>query len=384
MTGGGGRMSFTASERESRHRTILELIKKDRLQALILIGDTGVGNGFLGDLRYYTDNLVIFGRQVVVILPQYEPTLFVGSEIQRQAAVKRSSVKDCRFSEDLVVDVAKLLKERGISAGRIGINFEMFPVAWYNFLRQELPQVDWIETHDRLMELRFRRSQEEAEVFRKGALLADGGFESVLKTIRPGVSEYEVAAEIERYARAGGAEAHFTLIGSGKFALGDGNRLPLPYAPSLRRVEDGDSIVMEITPRFEGYWTQLVRTVNVGKPNQDLGKMHRVCCDAIKKGLEWFRPGKTIKEVALAMQAYVTDRGYLFRPPSGHVCGIDGVEARVSRQNEMVLEPRTAVIIHPTVFTPDGKNSFFWGETYLVSHDGYERLHRSTDDLLTL
>ena len=377
-------MAFTTAEREARHRAVLEIIKKDRLQALILIGDTNTGNGFLGDLRYYTDNFIIFGRQVVVVSPQSEPVLFAGSEIQRQAAFKRSSVKDCRFSEDLIADVSKLLKERRISTGRIGINFEMLPLAWYNFLRQELPEVDWVETHNHMMQIRFQRSPEEAEIFRKGAILADGGFEAAIKMIRPGVSEYEIVAEIEHYARAGGAEAHFTLIGSGKFALGDDNRLPLPYSPSPRRVEEGDSIVMEITPRFEGYWTQLVRTVNVGKANQDLEKMHRVCCDAIKKGLEWFKPGKTVKDVVLAMEVYVADCGYLFKPPSGHICGIDGVEARVSRQNEMVLEPRMAVIIHPTVFTPDGKNSFFWGETYLVNQEGYERLHGSTDELLTV
>ena len=149
-------------------------------------------------------------------------------------------------------------------------------------------------------------------------------------------------------------------------------------------MEDGDSIVMEITPRYEGYWTQLVRTVNVGRPNEDLKKLHQVCRDAIKKGLERFKPGNRVRDIVLAMEAYVTDCGYLFKPPSGHLCGIDGIEARVSRQNEMVLEPGMAVITHPTVFTPDGKNSFFWGETYLVNHDGYERLHRSTDELLTI
>lgn len=377
-------MAFTTAEREARHSAILEIIKKDHLIALILIGDTNVGNGFLGDLRYYTDNFIIFGRQVVVVFPRSEPVLFAGSEIQRQAAVRRSSVKDCRFSEDLIADVAKLLKERAISTGRIGINFEMLPLAWYNLLRQELPQVDWIETHDRIMQTRFQRSQEEVERFRKGATLADGGFEAALKMVRPGVSEYEIVAEIERYARAGGAEAHFTLIGSGRFAFGESNRLPLPYSPSLRRVEDGDSIVTEITPRYEGYWTQLVRTVNVGKPNNDLKKVHQVCRDSIQKGLEQFKPGNRVKDIVLAMEAYVMGCGYLFKPPSGHLCGIDGIEARVSRQNEMVLEPGMAVIIHPTVFTPDGKNSFFWGETYLVSHDGYERLHRSTDELLTV
>jgi Xaa-Pro aminopeptidase len=56
----------------------------------------------------------------------------------------------------------------------------------------------------------------------------------------------------------------------------------------------------------------------------------------------------------------------------------------VSSQNTQVLEPGMAVIIHPTVFTPDGKNSFFWGETYLVIDDGYERLNHASNDLLTV
>jgi len=160
--------------------------------------------------------------------------------------------------------------------------------------------------------------------------------------------------------------------------------LPLPYSPSPRKVAEGDSIVMEISPRYEGYWTQLVRTVNIKKPNQDLEKVHRVCLGAIKKGLEQFRPGKRVKDVVLAMESYVSNGGYLLKPPIGHICGIDMVEARVSLQNEDVLEPGMAVIIHPTLFTLDGRNSFFWGETYLVKSDGYERLNQSTDELLTV
>lgn len=41
-------------------------------------------------------------------------------------------------------------------------------------------------------------------------------------------------------------------------------------------------------------------------------------------------------------------------------------------------------IIHPTVLTPDGKNSFFWGETYLVTDGGHERINRASDELKTV
>jgi Xaa-Pro aminopeptidase len=377
-------MPFTSVERESRYKAIRQIIENNHLKAILLIGDTSVGPGFYGDFRYYVNNRIIFYRQVALVFAQSEPVLFAGSAIQRQAAERRSSVKDCRFSDNFVIDIITLLKERGIAAGRIGVSFEVLPVAWHTYFKQELPQVEWVEIHDQMMTIRSRHTEEEADLFRQGGPLGDGGYEAALKMIRPGVSEFEIAEAIEGYARARGAEQHFTLIGSGKFRLGDSDSLPLPYSPSFRRIEAGDSVVMEITPCYEGYWTQLVRTVNVGQPNKDLEKLQKVCCGAIQKGLDQLKSGKRVKDFVLSMDAYVSGSGYLLKPPLGHLCGVDLIEARVSPQNENILEPGTAVILHPTVFTPDGKNSFFWGETYLVTPTGYERLHRSGNELLTV
>ena len=97
-----------------------------------------------------------------------------------------------------------------------------------------------------------------------------------------------------------------------------------------------------------------------------------------------FKPGKTIRDVVAAIDAHVKSCGYIPRPPYGHICGVDLIEARVSPDNGEVLLPGTAVILHPTVFTPDSKNSFFWGETYLVTDDGFERLHHASDELITV
>jgi Xaa-Pro dipeptidase len=377
-------MAFSGAERTRRDKEIHRVMEAKGLTALILIGDTNVGSEYLGDFRYYVDNRIIAGQQVAVLFPQAEPLLFMGTAIQQQAASRRSSVRDCRVSDDLLADTVKLLKERNILAGKVGISFAMLSIPWHNYLKKELSGIEWVETHPEIFDIRIHHAPEEAELFRKCGLIGAGEFDAAVKMIKPGVSEYEIAAAIEEYGRVRGAEQHFTLVGSGKYAPGERNGLPLPYSPSQRRVEAGDSVVMEITPRVEGYWTQIVRTVNVSTPNGELEKLYRVSRDAIKKGLEAFKPGKTIRDVVLAMDAYVKDCGYLFRPPTGHVCGVDLIEGRVSPQNTRVLEPGTAVIIHPTVATPDGKNSFFWGETYLVTDTGYERLNPVTDELLTV
>ena len=351
----------------------------------MIYGDSQVAAECSGDLRYYQNNRLVGATQVVIAFPDAEPVLLAWSEVQRQAAARQQFVRDCRMSTNLLVDVVKLFKERGISVGRIGINLGLLPAAWYEYLKQELPQIQWVETHKQLLQIRLQKSQEEADVFRKCAALCDGCYEVLKKAVRPGVTEFEIVAEVERFSRARGAEEHFTLIGSTKFPITEGNRLPLSY-PRDRKIEVGDIVVMEITPRYEGYWTQLVRIVNVGKPNPVMEKLHKVCVEAIKISLEEFKPGKKVKDVMSAMESYVSKSGtgYLLKPPFGHVCGVELLEGRVSMDNEMVLTPGTAVIIHPGLFLPDGKNMVFWGETYLVTQEGYERLNRVNDELVTV
>ena len=374
---------FSTTEKERRHKAIRQILDEEQLKALLLIGDANLGYDYCGDLRYHTNNRTITYREVVAVFKQYEPVLFTTTTRKLEEIAARSFIRDSRMSDDIVADVVALLKERGITSGRIGVNLEMLSMAWDRYFRESLPQVEWVETHERMMQVRRAHSQEEADVLRKGAALGDGSFEAALKTIRPGVSEFEVVADLEHYSRSRGAEEHFTLIGSAKFSFATGTNV-IFYYPTHRRLEIGDSLLMEITPRYEGYWTQLVRAVNVGKPNDELIKMQTVCRDAIRKGLEKFKPGNKVKDVVSAMASYVATTGYLLKSPFGHICGVDMIEGRVSPKNEMVLTPGTAVILHPTVFTSDGRNWTFCGETYLVTADGHDRLHRATDEVITV
>jgi Xaa-Pro aminopeptidase len=256
-------------------------------------------------------------------------------------------------------------------------------VAWYTRLQEAFPGIDWVETHDRILPLRLQKSPEEVDVLRTAALLADGSFEAGLKAIRSGMTEFEVIAEIEHFSRARGAEEHFTQIGSGKFSFSTGTNLVF-YYPTQRRIEKGDSLLMEITPRYAGYWTQVVRAVNVGEPNADLEKLQKVARDILNTGLTQLKPGNTMKDVVLAMEAYAKHLGYPVGGAFGHMTGIDQIEGRVSSQNEMDLTPGTSIIIHPLVFTPDRRNWTVSGETYLVTDSGYERLNKTSDELITI
>jgi Xaa-Pro aminopeptidase len=374
---------FSIAEMERRRKAIFQILTSANVKALLLVGDAGHGWDFNGDLRYYTNNRTISQREAVIILPDSEPTYFSPTTGKVSELKARSFLKDCRPSANPITDVIEFLKGRGISSGRIGVNFEMLSVAWYTRLKDAFPKIDWVETHDRILPLRLQRSREEVDILRTAASLADGSFEAGLKAIRPGMTEFEVIAEIEHFSRARGAEEHFTQIGSGKFSFSEGTNL-IFYYPTHRRIEKGDSLLLEITPRYAGYWPQVVRAVNVGQPNADLEKLQKVSRDILNAGLEQFKPGRKIKDVVLAMEAYAKRQGHPVGGAFGHMTGIDMIEGRVSSQNEMELTPGTSVIIHPLVFTPDRRNWTFCGETYLVTQDGYERLNKVGDELITV
>jgi len=194
---------FTASEKESRYKALRQALDADNLNAIILIGDTRVGPEFNGDLRYFTDYPVIFDWHVVVAFSDSKTSHVSNRQrTAKEGAVQKPFVDDCRGSNHFVADVAHLLMERGVVTGRIGVSFEMLPAAWYLYLKRKLPQVEWVEIHQRLMQIRFQRSQKNLTFTARG-LLGRWQFEAAVKFIRPGVNEHEIVAEIEHHARAG-------------------------------------------------------------------------------------------------------------------------------------------------------------------------------------
>ena len=379
-------MYLTNKEGARRFKALRGLMNREDLQALIVMGNEKVGPGFFGSLRYFTNNRVIFNRQLLLFFPKDDPIILAISDISAQASQRRSFIEDSRVSSDLIKDAIDILQSKGLTECKIGANMEMISAIDYIRMKERLPKVQWVETQPQILDLRYSRSGEEVAILKECAYMCDASFDAAIQMIKPGVTEYEIAAEIEYQARKRGAEEHFTLIASGKFALNEKNSFVLPYAPSAasRRIEKGDCVLMEITPRYEGYWTQLVRTVTVGEFNEDLSKIYTVCVGAIQEALPFLKPGSTIAKAVAAMEAYTKGCGFVLKPPLGHVCGIDLVDERVSISNTRVLTPGVTIIVHPTIYTLDGKVSFFDGETYLITETGCEKMMATTTQLLTV
>src|SRR5205085_10704690 len=113
---------------------------------------------------------------------------------------------------------------------------------------------------DRLL---MHKLDSELVAMRRAAKLADEGYTVFRNAARPGRADYELIAEIEAFFRAHGVDHNFQIIGIG------GAEVRGMAPPSGKRLKRGDLVTTELTPRVEGYYAQICRTLVVGDANAE-------------------------------------------------------------------------------------------------------------------
>jgi Xaa-Pro aminopeptidase len=380
-------MYLSSQERDRRYGALRASMAKEEIPVLIVIGNghsTGSPVFATGGFRYLSDFFIFSQYGILLFFLEDDPIMLVPMELQETVARKYSWVDDIRLSVDYAETVAGILKEKGLEKKKVGIiSMESIPASMYLSLREKIPEARFLDAGSMLMRLRFIKSGEERKLLKKAAELNDGAYEEVLKKLKPGMKEYEVAGIIEGFHRGHGADKTFNLVFSGPFpAFKDGTPFQgLPWCPGQREIEKGDCVHMEITNACAGYWSQLVRIVAVGAENRELTKFHEAAVMAMRSGLEIVKAGTKTADVVNVMAETSEKYGFTLTAPLGHFVGLDLIEARVAEGSEVLFDPGVAAIIHARIDDAKGANMLLWGETYLMTETGIVRLNR-TDDVL--
>ena len=376
---------FSSVERERRFKAADKIIKSEGLSGMLIVGNGAVGTNSYGCFRYLTDNRVYYYLQTAVFAPDKEPVAIATSFISQLEFINNSFVKDCRIFNDPVSGITSVFEEMGIISGKVGTCLELLPTSWLLPLMEHFPLIEFVDISESIFRIRNEHSDEEIETIKKCARLADEGYEAVKRTLRSGMSEQQVVAELDFATQKMGSEYNFSLISSGRFRFEESGLQCIHAATMFDKViEPGDSVAMEITPRYNGYWTQLVRTLSIGEPTEDFKVIHKVVVDAIDDVMGELRPGNPICNIAKRFRKFTEEAGYVFSLPCGHICGIDLNEERIDEANMRPLLPGMAVIVHPSVITPKLQSGIFWGETFLITESGCEKLMDSANELVVL
>jgi Xaa-Pro aminopeptidase len=332
------------------------------------------------NVRYLT-GAPITGEFAFAYLPATgEPAAFFSSERDTRAAAATALVSDrhtIRFD-----DVAPLRDRIAADrVGRLGVaHAEMLPAGLRDRLADAVAHLELCSATALMDAVRLVKSDWEIERLRAAAALCDEGWRVFVETLRVGVAEYEVVAEVEAALKARGAEDNFMLIASGR----DEVRGMTP--PSERRLQPGDLVRTELTPQLNGYWTQICRTAVIGTPSDEQRASFELFEEATAAGLAALRAGVTAHDVAAAENDVFRRHGYGEYCTSrhtrvrGHGHGLHFDEVPIMEGVETVLEANAVVVVHPNTFTPLAGYQVL-GDPVAVRDGGCEPLVRSPREL---
>ena len=369
-------MFLSNKEKEVRYQAVRQEMANHGLDAIIVRGSSAIrGDGasfrFLTDFPNINIPLVLFFFRN----EGEKPILLVESRFQAKRAKKYSWIEDVRLSFNFFQSVLEILKEKHLDQATVGIDgLHNFPFLWGQKIEELFPQLKLVEFGPTLKQLRAYRTPEEIRLVKKSAALVDLAFTKGIKQIKPGKTEWEVMAQMDFILKSHGVEKSFNIISQGPDVDA--------YPASARKIGKKGMVFVELTANYGGYWTQLARAVSLGKPDKTLVKMHQVSVQAIKEALQYLKPGFKVSKSMTVMEDYVRKSGLDYTPIYGHIVGIDMVEDRPSPKNETEIAPGMVFIVHPC--PRFGKSSLLWGETYLITEKGNQRLNRVGDELIVL
>jgi len=368
------------TELKQRQMSLYRIMQKHDLDAVLIVGNSAVGTPAYGSYRYFTDVRINSHLQAMVARQGKPPTVCCNSVLSGQILMAKG-FEDIRIAADVCEPVLSAMSEQPVR--RLGVSFDMLPTRW--FLALEEKGIIFVDVTDDIFELRNERSELEVYAIRESAKIADAGYEAVCGMLHPGVRMSDLHAELDYAMKKGGAEEAFTLMSNGRFSHKDNQLPPIEQFswPDDRVVREGDSVAMEITPKYMGHWTQLVRMVCVGEPHNDLRVAHKAQLEAINATLPMLRAGVRLGDALTHLLNIGAELGYTVRLPFGHIMGLDLDEGgRASLDSDVILNKNMTIVLHPSMAKFD--EGIFWGDPYLITEKGGERLSACSTELLVL
>ncbi len=199
--------------------------------------------------------------------------------------------------------------------------------------------------------LRASKDARELNLIKKSADIAQAAFTNLRETIRPGVTEKEIADELEYIMRKLGASAAaFPTI-----AASAANASLPHYSVSERRLESGDAVLIDWGAYSSGYASDTTRMLFLGEPTSEHCRIHTAVLEAQTVGLEALAPEKKAVEVDAAARNYLKETGYgdLFTHGLGHGVGMEIHEAPgLSPRSEDILKEGMVVTVEPGLYKP--------------------------------
>jgi len=359
----------TQSEHAQRRSLAASGLAERRLDALLVSSPANV--------RYLTG---FTGSNGIVVLRPGSACLFTDPRYELQAS-EETACTVLVARRPLYLAVAKWLSGKGTH--RLG--FEKGHLSQESFLLlddQRPSAVRLVPSGGLVEDLRMIKSPAEIELIRRSVRLNSEAFERTIARARPGVSELELAAELDYRMRKLGAEkpAFETIVAFGP-------RSAMPHAsPSAKALSRNELVLVDMGALREGYCSDMTRMAFLGRPGTRVKRLYRAVLEAQGAALAAVREGVTAEAVDRAARRVLGARGLsrAFVHACGHGLGLEIHESpRLGRGDQTYLKAGMAVTIEPGVYLQE-LGGIRIEDTVVVTRSGCEILTPTSKELLSL
>ena len=271
-------------------------------------------------------------------------------------------------------DLFEPIKKRKLFSKGMRVGFEALHLNFRDFsrLQKAFPDVRLAATENVIEKLTIPRLPEEIEHTRRACELARRVWETILPVIRPGMTELDLSAEISYHSKKLGSErdAFEPIVASGW-------RSALPHGIASRKtIEYGELVVIDFGCVYEGFCSDVTRTVMIGQPSEEQRRMYEAVKEANRRAIAAAKanmPGADLDRVA---RDYLKERGYdkEFGHSLGHGLGLDVHSLpRISPVSKDRIPADSIITIEPGVYLPE-IGGVRIEDDILVHHDGAEVL----------
>lgn len=283
----------------------------------------------------------------------------------------------------LYPQIARLLKENG--AKNMAVESETVTVSRLNNMRKQLKETQIIDTDvlsNAINSLRSVKDDDEILCIQKAQEIAESAFEHILGFIKPDVTERQIAMELDRVMLENGAEG----ISFDTIAL-SGENTSMPHGvPSDRKVRNGEFVLMDFGAVYNGYHSDMTRTVCVGTPTDEMTAVYNIVLKAQNAAINAARAGMTGQELDSIARSIISDSGYgkFFGHSLGHGVGLEIHEnPNASPNNRKILPAGAVVTIEPGIYIA-GKFGVRIEDFVILHENGCINLTKCAKNIISL
>lgn len=304
-------------------------------------------------------------------------------------------ITDARYIEDVnstitisdeinVRDQANIPENEYISffanCPRVGIEENYISYSKYQNLVRIYRLKEAVETNNLIEKMRTIKDDNEIAKIRRACEITDNCFTHLLEYIKVGMTERQIAFEIEKYFIENGANglAFDTIVASGENSS-------KPHAvPTNRKIQSGDNITIDFGAKYKGYCSDMTRTIFVGSVSDEVRNLYNFILEGQLRATNKIKDGVDGKSVARGVQIEYNARNFELIHALGHGVGLEVHELPyLSYRSSYILKENMVVTNEPGIYIPE-KIGIRIEDTILVNKLESEVLTKSSKELIVI